>query len=96
MKLKVSNYRPNRIIERDPNENTYAVGDDKFPTIAHVDNLKTAQHIVRCVNSHDELLDACKSAMRLIDSLFEVGGAVPLAGTDSICERVRTAIQNAK
>lgn len=77
MKLKVSNYRPNRIIARDPNESTYKVGDDKFPTIAHVDNIEHARHIVLCVNSHDELIKAFNELLSYTEACERLLNASP-------------------
>ena len=53
---KISNYRPFGIIERDPNESTYEVGDDKFPIIVDVrgsfqEQQERAAKIVHAVNS---------------------------------------------
>lgn len=71
MKLKVSNYRPNRIIERDPNESTYKVGDDKFPTLLEVvrtnstfKDLEVARRIVYCVNNIDLVVEALEAINR--------------------------------
>ena len=51
MKLKISTYRPYGLLERDPAESTYEVGDDKFPVVAHINDRRIAERIVSCVNA---------------------------------------------
>lgn len=53
-KWKVSNYRSNHIICRDPSESTYNVGDDKFKIIAYVDDFRIAEKIVA---EHNKWID---------------------------------------
>lgn len=58
---KLSNYRPNRIIERDPAERTYDEGDDKFQTLVTVDNLTVGAQIVR---EHNALVGLNPDALK--------------------------------
>lgn len=55
---KVSTYRPNLIIARDPNESTYERGDDKFQTIAACQDPIYAKQIVFTHNSYAALVEA--------------------------------------
>lgn len=54
---KVSNYRPNQVIARDPKESTYEIGDDKFCPLAMVPEIADA-HLIA---SAPELLEALKN-----------------------------------
>ena len=80
-KWKISNYRPFGIIERDPAESTYEVGDDKFPFVAsvHGDNLtqqrERAERIIRAVNSYDasqKKIAALVEALRRTEKLCQL------------------------
>lgn len=66
---KQSNYRPNRVIQRDANEGTYTKGDDKFKEIAHCKNVYDADFIVHAPGDICLLLSHIESREREIERL---------------------------
>lgn len=63
--LKVSNYRPQRVIRRSASESTYHVGDDMFPTIAHCEEPDDGRLFVAAINALPALLKAARENERL-------------------------------
>jgi hypothetical protein len=70
---RVSNYRPQRVIARDPAEGTYEHGDDKFPTLAHFESVEDGKRAVACVN-------ACAGIPTELLELMGVGGIQKASG----------------
>ena len=62
---KVSNYRPNCIIQRDSSESTYDKGDDKYKTIVYVEradnDASNAAFIVKAANNYERMKERIKA-----------------------------------
>lgn len=80
-KWKVNNYRPFGIIARDPDESTYAMGDDKFSVIVNVEGTIEQQRALafRVVEDHNNALalrndrDALLTAAKKVMQSWDVG-----------------------
>ena len=55
-----------------------------------------AQHIVKCVNSYDGLLAACKTALGAFDALKVIGADKDLPGYNRCLRELQAAIKEAE
>ena len=103
MKLKISTYRPYGLIERDPAESTYELGDDKFPIVAHISDKRIARRIVACVNACAGIknaaaipgvVEACKELLYTAENADETGYVTDhgFIDMDALFLKVRTAL----
>lgn len=84
-KWKICNYRPYRVIGRDPLISTYHVGDDKFKTLALPSEPQDATFIASCACNAEA---GWKATIAAIDGLREVIACFDAAECEGLHERL--------
>lgn len=81
---------------------TFQIYKPRKDTIAKIhkrwgdDGKANAAHIVRCVNSHDALVEACEKAERLLTEQLEIVLGVGYDADNTLVNELRAALALAK
>ena len=72
---KSSNYRPHHLLQRDPNESTYEIGDNNFMCLASFDEVPDVVFVAALRNAFPELAAHIKAQAAEIERLDTLCGA---------------------